>query len=172
MLPKGRLSTPTTAKLEAIPDGVAGTKATLQLMRRIVRDYKKSMPVRLTAMRIVESAGPKQWVQEARNIQQFVRDRIRYLKDVRGVETIQTPDKTLELRQGDCDDKSILTASLLESIGHPTRFVAVSFMPGIYSHVLVETLIGNKWVPVETTVENKTLGWFPPHVLKSLRVHN
>jgi transglutaminase-like putative cysteine protease len=84
-------------------------------------------------------------------IHQFVRDKIRYTKDVVGVETIQSPDMTLKLRTGDCDDKSILIASLLLSIGHPCRFVVVGPEKNVYSHVYVETKIGNKWLPVETT---------------------
>lgn len=104
-------------------------------------------------------------------IQDWVRDNITYRKDINGVETLSTPDKTLEYQIGDCDDQSVLVASLLESIGHPTRFVAVSFIPSNFSHVLTETLIGNKWVAVETT-ENVPFGWTPPKVIKSIRVHN
>ena len=163
---------PLTSTLEYIPDGVEGTRATLRLMRRILRAYKTSLPVRLTALKIVENLPPKAWGQQAAAIQRWVRDNIRYVKDVRGVETITTPDKMLELRQGDCDDKTLLAATLLESIGHPTKFVAVSFVPGVYSHVLAETLIGNRWVPVETTMEGKEIGWFPPEVVRSIRVHN
>lgn len=140
-------------------------------MRRIVREYKKSLPIRLLALKIVRRNGQKQWLREAESIQQFVRDKIRYVKDIRGVETLSTPDKTLEVGQGDCDDKSILAASLLESIGHPTRFVAVGFVPGQFCHVLVETLIGSKWISIETT-ENVGVGWIPPNVTNSYRVHN
>lgn len=165
------LPTRTTSTLEAIPGGVEGTKATLLLMRRLVREGKTSLPVRLTAMKIVERLPPKKWGMQVAAVQNWVQKNIRYLKDVRGVETLTTPEKTLEFRQGDCDDQSILTATLLESIGHPTRFVAVSFMPGSYSHVLTETLIGPRWVPIETT-ENVPMGWFPPNTLKSMRVHN
>lgn len=129
------------------------------------------MPIRLLALRIVKSAGSKQWAEEARLIQDWVRDNITYRKDINGVETLSTPDKTLEYQIGDCDDQSVLVASLLESIGHPTRFVAVSFIPSNFSHVLTETLIGNKWVAVETT-ENVPFGWTPPKVIKSIRVHN
>lgn len=140
-------------------------------MRRIVRRYKKSLPIRQLALSIVDRAGSKQWAKEAALVQQWVKDHIRYRKDINGVETLATPDKTLEFRAGDCDDHSVLVASLLEAIGHPTRFVAVSFIPGKYSHVLTETLIGNKWVAVETT-ENVPFGWAPPKVIRSLRVHN
>ena len=77
---------------------------------------------------------------------------IQYVRDVRGVETIATPIKTLEFRQGDCDDQAVLLASLLEAIGHPTRFVAMKQTTfGPYVHVYTETKIGSKWYPLETT---------------------
>lgn len=166
-----RLTTPTTATLQAIPDGKEGIKHTLKLMRSLVRTGKTKLPVRLLALRLVERNGSKEWLKEVADLHRFVRDKIRYIKDIRGVETLHTPEKTLELRQGDCDDKSILLASLLESIGHPTRFVAVSMHGDNYSHVLVETRIGTKWIPLETT-EQVNVGWFPKGVTKTIRVHN
>lgn len=76
------------------------------------------------------------------------------------VERIQTADKTLELAAGDCDDKSILLASMLEALGHPTRFMAIGFEPNVFTHVYVETKIGNDWIPLETT-EPVPMGWEP-----------
>ena len=140
-------------------------------MRHIVREYKKALPIRLLALKIVERAESKQWARESRLIQEWVHNHIKYRKDINGVETLSTPDKTLEYGIGDCDDQSVLVASLLESIGHPTRFVALSFIPGSYGHVFTETLIGNKWIAVETT-ENVPFGWKPKNVLNFLRVHN
>lgn len=163
--------TPTLARLEKIPGGAQGTRATLNRMRQLVREGKKSLPVRLFAMRIVGRNGQKQFLKEAKGIHEFVRDRIRYIKDVNGVETLQTPEKTLELKQGDCDDKATLAAALLESIGHPTRFIAVGFHPDKFCHVLLETKIGNRWVAVETT-EPVELGWFPKGVKAVMKVHN
>lgn len=42
---------------------------------------------------------------------------IRYINDPSAREYVQLPDETLTLLAGDCDDKSVLLASLLESIG-------------------------------------------------------
>ena len=71
--------------------------------------------------------------------------------------------QTMEFGQGDCDDQSVLVASLLESIGHPTRFIAIGFGPANYQHVFAETKVGNKWLPVETT-EDWPLGFIPEHI--------
>lgn len=162
---------PTMAHLMAIPDGKRGTLQTLKIMRQLTRQGKKSLAVRQLALSIVRRNNGKDWVGEVRNVQRWVKRNIRYVKDIRGVETVHTPEKMIEIRQGDCDDQAILVASLLESIGHPTRFAAVGFMPGSFSHVYAETKIGNKWFPVETT-EPWPLGKGPKNVISKLVVYN
>jgi len=154
-----------------IPSGKAGTVETLKIMRGLVRSYKKSVPLRMTALDIVQSLNQKDYAGELRALQQFVRDQIRYVRDIRGIETVSTPDQTLITRQGDCDDKSVLLATLLEAIGHPTRFVAVGYAPGEYAHVLVESRLGNGWIPAETT-EPVDVGWYPPGMESRLVIHN
>ena len=154
------LTTPTIATLSLIPDGVPGIAATLKAMGGMVRQYKKSLAVRGNALRLTSQCNQKDWSCEVKSLHAFVRDYIRYVGDVTDVETVQSPDKTLEFGAGDCDDKSVLLAALLESIGHPTRFVAIGFEPGLYSHVYVETKIGASWIPLETT-ENVEVGWQP-----------
>jgi transglutaminase-like putative cysteine protease len=134
-----------------IPNGTAGTKETLKQMARFVRAGKTHPHIFTLARRLIANVPQKDWAGEARAIHKFVRDKIRYVKDVAGVETVQTPEKTLEFRSGDCDDKSILVASLLQSIGHPVRFVVVGPEPNKFTHVYVETKIGRRWVAVECT---------------------
>jgi transglutaminase-like putative cysteine protease len=146
--------------LGKLPDGVAGIKATLDLMVKLSQAGRKSWPVRSLAESLVRDLPQKSWIEEARAIQHFVRDQIRYTMDVRGTETVATPDQTLARGVGDCDDKSLLASALLESIGHPTRFVAIGKTPGNFVHVLVETRVANRWIPVETT-EPVELGWYP-----------
>ncbi len=140
-------------------------------MRQLARAGKKTLPVRLAALSLTNNRKQKDWAAEVRALHAFVRDRIRYVRDVRGVETLQTPEITLQLKAGDCDDKSVLLAAMLESIGHPTRFCAVGFRPDHFSHVLVETKIRDKWLPLETT-EPVEAGWEPRNVQTRLTVHN
>ena len=142
-----------TATLQQIPSGALGTRATLRHMSKLVRHYKKNMEIRSLALSLVaEVPGHKNWTAQIKAIHAFVRDSIQYVRDVRGVETLATPIKTLEYRQGDCDDQAVLLASLLETIGHPTRFVAMKQTTfGPFVHVFTETKIGNKWYPLETT---------------------
>jgi transglutaminase-like putative cysteine protease len=151
----------TRVTLQALPDGVAGIKATLALMVKLARVGKNTWPVRQLAENIVRDVREKSYIEEARAIQEYVRDHIRYTRDIRETETVATPEQTIARGLGDCDDKALLTAALLESVGHPTRFVAVGRAPGQFVHVLVETKIAARWIPVETT-EQVPLGWYPP----------
>ncbi|MDW8259652.1 MAG: transglutaminase-like domain-containing protein [Gammaproteobacteria bacterium] len=167
-----QLDLPRPQFLGTLPAGEAGTRATLRVMRDLVRRYKRADPIRRTALELTAALQPKNWMQEVRAVFSFVRDRIRYTRDVRGVETVQTPIATLELEQGDCDDKATLLAALLESIGHPTRFVAVGYRsPTEFSHVYVETRIGPRWIGLDATMPYE-VGWTPPLGLARMIVYN
>lgn len=158
--------------LGSLPPDAAGTNATLKLMVKLVRQYKRDPMIRDTAIQLTAHLRPRDWVGQARALYEYVRDRIRYTRDVSGVETLQTPPVTMELEAGDCDDKSTLLAALLESIGHPTRFVATGYrMLGSFSHVYIETLLGTKWVPLDATVD-KPFGWEPRTPVSRMVVFN
>jgi len=159
------------SQLSMIPDGKSGVIVTLKTMRDITKRYKTSIPIRTLAVALTNGLRQKDWHGEIKALHEFVRDKIRYVRDITDVETLQMPDITLKIGAGDCDDKSMLLASLLESINHPTRFVAVGFRPDVYSHVYVESRIGNRWIPLETT-EPVPMGWTPPNIKTRLVIHN
>ena len=154
------LRTPTNTHLALIPSGFRGIVETLKVMSRLVKDGKKDFPIRQAALRITQACRQKDYSCEVRQIHAFVRDQVRYVQDITDVETVATAAKTLEYMAGDCDDKVVLMCAMLESIGHPTRFVAIGFEPGIYSHVYAESLLGDTWIPLETT-EPVEAGWEP-----------
>lgn len=147
-----QIATPTTFTLSELPRGAeAQTRATLKAMSRLVKLGRKAPVVIMKARQLVAGLPQKARLREAKVIHAFVRDRVRYVRDPRGVETITTPEKMLELMTGDCDDKSILCAALLEAIGHPTRFVAVGVEAGRFTHVYPEVRIGQRWIALECT---------------------
>lgn len=169
------LESATTLNLSGIPSGKAGTFVTLNKMSKLVKAYKKSLLIYLKSREIIQSVLGKDHVGEMRAVQEWVKDNIRYTRDIRGVESVQTPVKTLEIMQGDCDDQSVLVASLLESIGHKTRFMAMGFAPNKYSHVFTQSRIGSKkgpvWLSIETT-EPVDIGWKPPRIASKMVVYN
>ena len=129
-------------------------------MAKVAADGSVSSIIRLKALALIKSLPPKDFVGELCTINAFVRDKIRYARDVYRVETLQTPAATLELGQGDCDDKATLTASLLMSIGFPARF-AVLNRRGQIVHVWTQAFHRGKWIECETT-ENIPTGQMPP----------
>lgn len=87
------------------------------------------------------------------------------------LDTVQFARETLTLRSGDCDDLSVLYASLLESIGVETAFLLVPghVLVGVGAGVLPDALDrvtldssrvlvheGKTWIPVEATALGKT----------------
>lgn len=147
-----------------IPDGHAGTDATLRKMRELIRAGKVNPAVRQKAAAIAAAVRPQKYYAEIlRRIHAFVRDEIAYIPDIRDVETLHAPEFILSHKYGDCDDKSVLVASMFESIGFKTKLVAVGNTPAACSHVYVEVKLGRHWIPVETT-ENVPLGWAPTGV--------
>lgn len=159
--------TPHVQVLGALPSGPAGVRATLKIMKRWRDQYKTNPTIRNLALQLTTGLPQKDHRGEIERVHAFVRDSIRYVRDVAGVETLQTPLKTLELRAGDCDDKSTLIATLLASIGYPTRFVAVGFAPGRFSHVFAEVRRGTAWIALETT-EYWPVGKKPPGIASKM----
>lgn len=138
--------------LEALPPGLDGTRLVLRRMVELATDGKiRVNPLALTITRDVRSYDR---VGEAKAVQRWVQRTIRYRRDVRNVETLRHPLITLEHRAGDCDDQAVLVASLLESIGHTTRFKVYGETEDDFAHVLAQTYIpgagGANWYALET----------------------
>jgi len=159
------------SSLARLPDGPEGVRETLRLMSSIIRAGKKDTLIREKALSLIRYLQQKDHVNETAVIFEFVRDQIRYVRDIRGVETLHTADMVMDYGQGDCDDKSILLASLLESIGIPTRLVAVGFSNRPLSHVFVEANLSGKWIALETT-EPQPMGWSAPGITSTMILYN
>lgn len=132
---------------ELIPDGLPGTRATLKRMAQIARKAKTDPAVIELARQVVTDT--RRWIAAARQVQAWVQGNVRYVEDPDGVETLQDPLLTVQIGAGDCDDQSILVASLLQSVGIGARFHAVGERPGELSHVYCE--VAPSWLSVETT---------------------
>ncbi len=164
------------ASFGSIPSGLPGVKATLKTMVGIVRAtinpkspdrVSALVTLRTTAQNIVHHCPEKDFMCEASALQAWVRDSIRYTRDMRTAETLQYPDVTLIKRSGDCDDKSMLLATLAECVGFHTRFCAVGVRGESFSHVSAQLLVpGSGWInaetiPIDSVGTKAPLGWFP-----------
>lgn len=154
-------------QLAALPftyrDGRAGAFDTLVLMRQLVNAYKITPEMRQAATSAVYLTPERDDLHEVQTVFELVRDGVRYVRDIAGVETISTPDKTLEGRIGDCDDKTVLLCTLLEAIGYHTRFVMTGYSGPDYEHVFCQVFIPEigDWVDADAT-EKMPLGYAPP----------
>lgn len=158
------------AYLAAIPPGDDGIAATLSLMARIARAYSKLPQFYVLAREVVADVAleeNKDFGAQAEALYNFVRGNIAYVRDIEGVESVQTPDRTLELATGDCDDQATLLATLARTIGFPVRFVAAGLRGGDLEHVWPELKMGESWIAADTT-EGYGLGWRPPGITKRL----
>lgn len=153
-----------------LPPGADGTRETLRIMARLAKEGRKHPQVRLAAIAACQKRKQKDYMGEARACSEWVRDEVRYIRDIMGIETLQTPDKTLEVMAGDCDDKVTLLGAMLLSIQHPVRFIAIGQVPGFFNHVYCETKVATRWVPCETT-EPWEFGRAPRKVASYMRVH-
>ena len=119
----------------------------------------RSLAVDLTTAGFWDGTGLRQkdFNGEASRLFEYVRDQIRYVRDIADVETLHHAETILAQGAGDCDDKCILLASLLLSIGFEfLEFVAVAFEPNEFSHVWLRAWVddppdGGAWVDMETT---------------------
>lgn len=89
----------------------------------------------------------------------YVLNNIKYVPDIDGIETFQTPDVTLKNKFGDCDDMTSLLGALYRSIGFTYALVMVQ-MPGFttYNHVYGAVYTTEGWKYVDSS--NKESGSF------------
>jgi hypothetical protein len=151
-----------------VPRGREGTLETARLIGELIAEGAKDFRVRQKAIQIFRQCGVEQkdkWG-EIQALFEWVRNNIRYTRDIFQVETLHTARRLLELRAGDCDDMTILLGSLLKSTGHPVRLCLAGFrrrFPHLYSHIYPEVLIGKKWVAIDATMHHP-IGWAPPAI--------
>jgi transglutaminase-like putative cysteine protease len=159
------------SELRCIPYGADGTRATLNAMVELVKQYRVDPNIRALAERIIHDVPGKNYVGEARAVHAWVQRNIRYTMDVFDVETLKNPLWIVESGQGDCDDHALLVCTLLQSIGHPCRFIAVGYSGNNqFDHVYAETKIGPRWIAMETT-EPVDFGVRPPRALNVMIAH-
>ena len=93
----------------------------------------------------------------ARALLRWTADRVLFIPDPVRTETFQSPEATLRMGGGDCDDHAPLLAGLAVACGIPARLRA-SGMFGRLSHVFPVLKLGTRWVPADSTLPGATLG--------------
>lgn len=142
--------------------------ATISHMRNIIKESAKNPYVRKWAERILTKyrIEPRDLLGEVSAIYYFIRDNFRYTHDLRDAEFLQTPPYMLELLEkgnipmGDCDDVTMVSLSLLRSIGYNTRIRIAGYRPDKkFTHVYGTVFVNGKWIPVDCILRNKPFMW-------------
>ena len=145
-----------------ISDGVVGVYQTLQQMRKMVNAAKITPQIRQAATGLIFMTPQKDELSEVETLFNFVRDTVRYTRDIHGVETLSAPYQTLLGKIGDCDDQTMLLCALLEAIGYPTRFVIAGyFNAACFEHVYCQVSAAGQWIDCDPT-EPYAMGYAPP----------
>lgn len=116
---------------------------------------------------------PRDGACETEAIYKWVKDYVRYTGDVapvvmpngeiEGVDLFQTGLRTAQMRGGDCDDHSVLAATLLTLNGIPAKFrITAPSKSADWAHIYplsgLPKTRPTKWVPIDTTLPGEMFG--------------
>ena len=140
------------------------TEYTLREIKEIIKRYKTTPAIRILIGKILNGVDGRDFKNVLDRIIKFVKEKVRYQKDVNEIETLQSPLRTIQLGFGDCDDFTILLATLFEAAGYPVKLVLVSNRADkIFNHIfinvcgldidLTENIIGKFNLPITARKE-------------------
>lgn len=163
-----------------IGNGDMAIKRTVDKMAEIISLSSKNPVVREWARTVLANVIVNQKYQEAEAIHNFVRDNVRYTRDPYGWEYIQTPPIVLRGIQdfqngkaarpiGDCDDMTVLSLSMMKSVGFPVVIKTVGYN-GKFSHVYGMVYVGGQWIVTDTVRPDKWFGWEAPNITRIMEV--
>jgi hypothetical protein len=169
-------NTPKTSEKELSP-GINGNIETLQTMIKVARQRSRHPLVRELALRILEHyrVPSQDYLKEAYAIGDYIKKKVRYVRDINGVETLHDPVTMIDQMkrgqaQGDCDDMALLIATLLLTIGHQPYFRVVRYYDGHgpYQHIYVVVYEQNwrsdkKRLVLDAILKRSKIGKEVPH---------
>jgi hypothetical protein len=153
--------------------GDAGVEQTINEMRTLVDEALRDPSIIRLATDIVRSVPAFDDYAEGEALYNWVRSNIRFTKDPVNKEKLYPPAELLKIRAGDCDDISMLLASLLMAVGYPARLMTVAATPDSpeqFSHVYVEGEVpagSGQWVPMDPARYDSQFGVAPPVVTRA-----
>lgn len=152
----------THATMAPAPNGLAGVHHTLRLMRQMIGAARTDPRIIQAAHSIVYLTPERDEVAEACALYEWVRDHVRYVRDVHGLETLTTPVKVLQRLTGDCDDQTMLLCALAESVGIPTRLVMSGYQSNEFEHVYCQLFAAGQWIDCDCIERSFSFGVAAP----------
>ncbi|MEM5806978.1 MAG: transglutaminase family protein [Candidatus Aenigmatarchaeota archaeon] len=158
-------------KIEKLPQSMGddGIRETLLKMRELIYNTDKNRIVKEKARQLIKDISPLDYEKQIEVIFRWVTNNVKYVRDIRGVEELTSPDiiienieKKQETHSSDCDDIAMLLSALLRAVGFKTRLEAIALHNNIaYDHARVSVLNPktNKWIALEGTTKDKPIGF-------------
>jgi transglutaminase-like putative cysteine protease len=148
---------------EWIPPGDEGVAATIAKMKNLVFGNQGVRSYRVREFTLDAVRGVERGLSEIDAVFYAVKNHIEFRGEHE--ETLQSPEATVNLGAGDCDDQSMLAAAMLNSLGYETRFktVALRDSPDELSHVYLQVRHkqSGQWISLDPTVESSYPEWEP-----------
>lgn len=156
-----------------IPEGTAGTRATVEEMGRLAVACSTHERLIQLAQAIVRDVPSHDQVGELVALYDWISPtqggNLRYVPDPRGLEHVSGPCHALFVSgQEDCDGHATCLAALALALNYGVAFRTVGTdetRPDEFSHVYAllgrRTPAGEEWYAADTTMPGATLGWEP-----------
>ena len=137
--------------------------AALDWLRRNARANATVPAVRKAALDVLTaSAMHRTPIDRARALLQWTAGEVAFIPDPYRSELFQSPEVTLRMRAGDCDDHAVLLGAMTTAVGIPTRLCA-SGNAGELSHVFPVVELDGRWTALDSTLPHPGIGHLASH---------
>jgi len=119
---------------------------------------------------------PRNWLGEVTQIADHIAANVRYTLDTFGIDTYRTPQRTIQLAMGDCDDMAALGGAVLQAVGYPIMIKVIQ-MQGQHDFHHIYLVVGlppeapEQWIPFDPTQPLNAVGYEPAAIIDS-RLYN
>jgi transglutaminase-like putative cysteine protease len=149
---------------------VATEQDRIQLIANLIEEGAKSPAIRELSLNILRQYGAreKNELDEVKAIFDYIKKNIQYRKDVRCKDSYHTPERILQLHSGDCDDFSILTDSMLMSVGYEVGLRIMASRADMPFHHIYSLVYLKKygWTALDGTNKSYGVGDQPKYAKK------
>lgn len=130
-----------------------------------IYEGKQDPLIRQLTAKVLQNVPERDWDAEVVAIFDFVRGNVRYTRDIDNIELFQKPVRTLQVGIGDCDDLTILLASMLQSVGYPCLLEVVGVSGDVFEHIYLKVGVPpagpTKWIALDAS-RDEPAGWEVP----------
>jgi hypothetical protein len=154
---------------------VKNTNDRVGIIIGLIKKGKKSRYVHsFASMALTDFSGndwaiqPRDWLGEVHALADFIQSNVRYTLDPFGIDTYSTPERTIQMAKGDCDDMVILSGAMLQSVGYPIK-IKVIRLEGQPEFHHIYMLVGlppervQKWIAFDPS-QPESCGAEPPGI--------